>query len=267
MTTLKTWIPLAVLALLLSAIAPTASAASEAPDLCTDDVLEAVAVCVTRAPDGRTCVIAYVGTSAPVNRCASPRQVTDAVRPCAEFATVPAGVCVSTPQDYVCVTGHWGHYPIEECVYVGPASASAVSVKLYCVVTQPECVGYLACVYATKATPKVCVPDPCYTTSCWSASAGNCVVIVPEGGDMGEKVCWDLSADCKVWYERTTFLGTTRVCLVGSDGGGATQAMGVECMDRYWEQDVVVGRVVSRSSCEYEVCFYDETGACGSIFQ
>lgn len=263
MSTLKPVIPLAALALLVASV-PAANAASAPPSVCTYDLIESVGACVTRDSTGRTCVIVYVGPSTPVYRCANPDQILDIFSLCAELAVYDAGACVTFPEDHVCVDGHWGHYPVGECVQVGPIQAS--SVKAYCVITQRECVGYLACVYATAATPKVCVPDPCYTTACWTVDVLDCVVIVPEGGDMGEKLCWDLSADCKVWYERTTFLGTTRICLVGHDGsGGVSSTMGVECMDRYWVHDNGAFRIESRSTCQYDVCVYDADGVCQPV--
>jgi hypothetical protein len=135
-------------------------------------------------------------------------------------------------------------------------SASVSDVKLYCRVGERECAGYLVCVYETKVSERICVVDPCDDTQCLaSASAGpRCVVIVPEGGDMGEKVCVDPRAECKVWYERTTFIGTWTICLVppGSTGGPETSAQPM-CMDRYWEVDLGAVRVVSPDSCTYHV--------------
>lgn len=272
-------IPLATLAalLLLPALAPPAGAAAEAdavgPDVCTYDIIESIAVCLTRDSAGRVCFILYVGPSTPVHRCVDPR-VLDAVAPCAEGKIVDVGVCVTRTSDAVCVSGHWGHYPFQECVDLRVNNAADASVKLYCRVGEPDCVGYLACVYETKHTRRVCIPDPCYTTSCWRADAAgpgipDCVVIVPEGGDMGEKVCHDLDGACKVYYQRTTFLGTWTFCLVppgGGDGGSsATETAGpARCLDVYWERDVVVGRIVSRSSCEYELCTYHD-GQCRDL--
>lgn len=209
---MKVPLSLAVLAMLLpAALVPTATATAAPPMVCTYDLIESIAVCVGTDSQGRACVVLYVGPSTPVNRCLDPRQVIEVFDLCAEPAAYDVGVCVTTPDDYVCVTGHWGHYPFEECVYVGASTqASAVDVKAYCRVGEPECVGYLACVYETKATPRVCVPDPCYTTHCWSADA------------------------------ESTLVAPSR------------------CLDRYWAADIVVGRIVSRSSCEYEVCTYHD---------
>ena len=110
-----------------------------------------------------------------------------------------------------------------------PAAAATTGtvdadVKPYCRIGEPECAGYLVCVYETTYTTEVCVRDPCDDTQCTFAASSawpKCVVIVPEGGDMGEKVCVDPKAECKAWYQRTTFIGTWTVCLVppGSDGG------------------------------------------------
>ena len=269
---MKLPLSLAILALLApAALVPSANAAEAAPMVCTYDLIESVAVCAGTDPEGRVCVIVYVGPSTPVNRCVDPRQAIGVDGPCVEPDLVDVGACVTYPKNYVCVEGHWGHYPVGECVYIGPKSASA-SVKTYCRIGEEECVGYLACVYETKATPRVCVPDPCYTTSCWragAASAEECIVIVPEGGDMGEKVCVDPEGECQLYYQRTTFIGTTYVCIIPFGGGdllgdATSKDAPYPCADRYWSADLVVARVVSRSSCEYEVCTYHD-GACRGL--
>lgn len=260
---MKSWLPIAMLALVLPALAPAASAATSeaAPNVCTYDIIESVAVCVTRDSAGRTCVIVYVGPSTPVYRCANPSNLVDAVNPCVRTVLVDAGACVSASRDEVCVDGHWGHYPFGECVYVGPDAQAASAVDPICKVGDADCSGYLVCVWETRYTTDVCVRDPCDDTACWRAEGvARCVVIVPEGGDMGEKVCWDLQAECKVWYQRTTFIGTWTICLVppGRDGGASAERAPYPCMDRYWETSAGPVRVVSRSSCEYQVYYNDQ---------
>ena len=259
---MKSLIPVLALVLLVPALAPAASAASGPspfqPMVCTYEIIESVAVCVSRDTSGRVCATVFLGPSA-TTRCLDPRAFDTS--PVCFTTTSGAEACVGLYGDYLCVNGQWSYHSFEECVYVGGDLASfGLSAKLVCYITQADCVGYLACVYATKATPKVCVPDPCYTTSCWRADAAGlakCVVIVPEGGDMGEKVCYDPRAECKLWYERTTFIGTTTICLV-PPGGEDASSSDAPCMDRYWERSVGPVRVVSRSSCEYQVYVNDE---------
>lgn len=270
---MRTWIPIATLLLVaLPSLLPAAAGASEAapetaaPMVCTYDVVESIAACAGRDDLGRVCVIVFVGPSTPVNRCVDPNVLV----PCLRFALVPLTVCYEVEEDRVCVRGTYDGRPFGRCVVL-PATtteAAAAPDAPYCRIGQDECVGYLFCWYATDT----CVNDPCYTTACWRAGPPRipeCVVIVPEGGDMGEKVCHDLDGACKVYYERITFVGTWRVCLVppgGVDGGSSTAASPPPCMDRYWERDIVVGKIVSRSSCEYEVCTYQD-GQCRDLLQ
>lgn len=264
---MRSWIPIATLLLVtLPALLPAAGAATtasaEGPWVCTYDVVESIAVCAGRDDAGRVCVIVFVGPGTPVNECADPSVIAS----CLRFALVPLTVCYDVEEDRVCVSGTLGGRPFSRCVVL-PATATEASAAPFCRVGMPECRGYLFCLYATDT----CIPDPCYMTACWRAGTPHvpeCVVLVPEGDDMGEKVCHDLKAECKVYYERTTFLGTWRVCLVppGGDGATATSATPPPCMERYWERDVVVGKIVSRSTCEYDVCTYQDN-QCRSLLQ
>ena len=54
----------------------------------------------------------------------------------------------------------------------------------------------------------VAAPAPAQATS-----AANCVTVIPEGGDIGEKLCFN-EPDCLVAWYRTTFIGSERRCVV-----------------------------------------------------
>ncbi len=75
-------------------------------------------------------------------------------------------------------------------------------------------------VLALLALAVTAAPAP--AAAAGSDSVLKCVVIVEEGGDMGERVCFD-EPDCLVAYYRTTFIGGDRYCLVPRPVGATTR--------------------------------------------